>query len=81
MEHCHVIVILMGHLVLSVRNMVVSVRANRMLLADAVKPVALDFMVYLTADHVIVLQLHFVRLTQVNARFKVLAAVSLKSSV
>jgi hypothetical protein len=78
MEHCHVIVILTDHLVSSVKSMVVSVRANRTLLGDAAKPVALDFMVSLTADHVIALQLHFVRLTQVNLRFEVLTAVLLK---
>ena len=71
----------MGRLVLSVKNMVVSVRANRTLSDDVVKPVALDFMVSLTADHVIVLQLHFVRLTQVSSKFKVLTAMLLKISV
>jgi hypothetical protein len=56
----------MGHLALSVKNMVVNVCANQTLLGDVVKLVALDFMVSLTADRVIVLQLHFVRLTQVS---------------
>jgi hypothetical protein len=81
MERCHVIAILMGHLVLSAKNMVVNVHANRTLSGDVVKPVALDFLVSLTADHVIVLQLHFVILTQVSSRFKVLTAMSLKISV
>jgi hypothetical protein len=56
----------MDRSVLSVKNMVVNVRANRTLSGDVAKPVALDFMVSLTADHVIVLQLHFVKLTQVS---------------
>jgi hypothetical protein len=71
----------MGHLVLNVKNMVVNVLADRMLLGDAVKPVAPDFMVSLTADHVTVLQLRFVRLTQVRSRFKVFTAMLLKMSV
>jgi hypothetical protein len=71
----------MGHLVLSVKNMVVNVHANRTLSGDAVKPVALDFMVSLTVDRAIALQLHFARLTQVSTRFKVVTAMSLKISV
>ena len=65
----------MGRLVLSVRSMVVNVRANQTLSGDVARPVALDFMVSLTADLVIVLQLHFVRLIQVSSRFKVLTAI------
>ena len=71
----------MGRLVSSVKNTAVNVRANRTLSGDVAKPVALDFMVSLTADRVIVLQPHFVRLTQVSSRFKVLTAMSLKISV
>jgi hypothetical protein len=59
----------MGRLVLSVKNTVVNARANRTLSGDVVKPVAPDFMVSLTADHAIVLQLHFVRLSQVSSNF------------
>jgi hypothetical protein len=66
MEHCHVIVILMAHLALSVKNLVGNVCASQMLLGDVVRPVVLDFMVFLTANHVIVLQLHSARLTQVK---------------
>jgi len=55
--------------------MVVNVRANQTLSGDVARPVALDFMVSLTADLVIVLQLHFVRLIQVSSRFKVLTAI------
>jgi hypothetical protein len=66
MEHCHVIVILMVHSVLSVKNSVVSVHVNQMLLGDVARPVKLDFMVSLTANHATVLQLPSVRLIQVK---------------
>lgn len=68
MEHWHVSAILMAHSVLNVKNLVVSVHANQMLLGDVVGPVVLDFMVSLTANRVTVPQLHSVKLTQV--RFK-----------
>lgn len=80
-ERCHVTAILMGRLALSVKNMVVNVRANQTLLGDVVKLVALGFMVSLTADRVIVLQLRFVRLTQVRWRFMAVTTIMLKISV
>jgi hypothetical protein len=63
---CHAIVILMDHSVLSVKNSVVSVHANQMLLDDVARPVKLDSTVFQTADHVTALQLPSVRLTQVT---------------
>lgn len=62
----------MDHLVLSVKNSVVSVHASQMLLGDVARPVALDSMVFLTVNHVTVLQLPFVKLIQVKFEQKFL---------
>lgn len=80
MERCCVIAILMAHSVLNVKNLVASVHVNQTLLGDVVRPVVLDFMASLTANHVTVPQLRSVKLTQVRFKHKLLEVMIIKEN-